>query len=94
MDVIFENFIWDVGKETANIQKHGVNFITAAGAFSDPRRKIYVDLKHSSVEERHFCVGRVHGRILTVRFAYRGDMVRIIGAGYWREGRQTYEKED
>jgi len=28
---------------------------------------------------------------LTVRFTYRGSVIRIIGAGYWRKGRKIYE---
>ena len=31
-------------------------------------------------------------RVLTVRFTRRGETVRIIGAGYWREGRTIYEQ--
>jgi hypothetical protein len=27
-----------------------------------------------------------------VRFIQRGDRIRIIGAGYWRKGKQLYEK--
>jgi len=50
--------------------------------FQDPRRKVFIDSKHSQSEERYFCIGKVAGRILTVRFVYRGEMIRIIGAGY------------
>ncbi len=87
------SFIWDPGKETANIHKHRVDFITAAKAFKDANRKIYTDARHSAKEERFFCIGRVENRILTVRFTYRGGKIRIIGAGYWRKGKKYYEKE-
>jgi hypothetical protein len=30
---------------------------------------------------------------MTVRFIVRGSKVRIIGAGYWREGRKIYEQD-
>jgi len=30
--------------------------------------------------------------IVTVRFTRRGDRLRIIGAGYWRKGKELYEK--
>ena len=30
---------------------------------------------------------------MTVRFTYRNEIVRIIGAGYWRAGRKIYEKK-
>jgi uncharacterized protein len=86
------DFIWDPQKEQLNIHKHGVDFTTAAKAFADPQRKIYIDSKHSAREERMFCIGKVEGKILTVRFIYREGKIRIIGAGYWRKGNGYYEK--
>ena len=88
------DFAWDLAKELLNIKKHSVDFTTAAKAFQDPRRKIYVDSKHSEKEERLFCIGKVDDRVITVRFVYRDGKIRIIGAGYWRKGEIYYEKED
>ena len=85
------DFIWDPQKELFNIQKHGVDFLSAVRAFLDPQRKIFHDVRHSSQEERFFCIGKVEGRILTVRFIYRDGKIRIIGAGYWRKGEEHYE---
>ena len=51
------------------------------------------DTAHSS-EQRYFCFGRVGKGILTVRFTYRSDVIRIFGAGYWRKGKTIYERED
>jgi uncharacterized DUF497 family protein len=31
--------------------------------------------------------------IITVRFTMRNESIRIIGAGYWREGRYKYEQK-
>jgi hypothetical protein len=31
---------------------------------------------------------------LTVRFTYRQGVIRIFGAGYWRRGKQLYEREN
>jgi hypothetical protein len=31
---------------------------------------------------------------LTVRFTYRRGLIRIFGAGYWRKGKQIYEREN
>ena len=86
-------FIWDFGKELENVYKHGINFVTATKVFDDPNRKIYIDSRHSENEERFFCVGKAGDKVLTVRFIYRGDKIRIIGAGYWRKGVRYYEKE-
>jgi hypothetical protein len=32
--------------------------------------------------------------ILTVRFTWRNQTIRIFGAGYWRKGKKLYEKEN
>jgi hypothetical protein len=87
------DFEWDEDKNLANIEKHGVSFEEAVLAFLDPNRKIRFNTKHSAVEMRYYCLGMVDGRILTVRFIIRDGKVRIIGAGYWREGRKIYEQE-
>lgn len=31
---------------------------------------------------------------MTVRFTYREESIRIIGAGYWRKGKKIYEQEN
>lgn len=87
------HFTWDIRKEFVNIHKHGVDFATAAKAFLDADLKIYVDSRHGTKEDRFFCFGKVEGKILTVRFVYRGDQIRIFGAGYWRKGKKYYETE-
>ena len=84
------DFSWDADKSFINLIKHGVDFKTAARAFQDPDRQIAYNPEHSGVEDRYFCFGRVGDNILTVRFTYRGDRIRIIGAGYWRKGRKIY----
>ncbi len=63
-------------------------------AFADPDRVLAEDRSHSAGEKRHYCFGRVEGGVLTVRFTYRGDVIRIFGAGYWRKGKQIYEREN
>lgn len=88
------NFEWDEIKDRANREKHGVGFTLAQLAFLDPERVLLEDLDHSGVEKRFYCLGRVHDRIMTVRFTYRNDVIRIIGAGYWRRGKALYEKEN
>ena len=85
-------FEWDENKNRENQQKHGISFETAQYAFADPKRVIAEDLTHSQDEQRYYCFGQVSGGIMTVRFAYRGQIIRIIGAGYWRKGKQIYEE--
>jgi uncharacterized protein len=88
------SFEWDVEKDLENQAKHGVSFARAQYAFADPRRVIAEDLSHSQTEKRYYCFGAVEGGILTVRFTYRRGIIRIFGAGYWRKGKQIYEREN
>ena len=87
-------FEWDEKKHAANFKKHGVSFFDAQYAFADPKRLIALDEKHSNGEKRFYCFGRVGDGIMTVRFTKRGSAIRIIGAGYWRQGKHIYEKEN
>ena len=87
-------FEWEPEKDRTNERKHGVSFARAQFAFADPKRVIAEDLSHSSKEKRHYCFGQVEGGVLTVRFTYREDVIRIFGAGYWRKGKRIYEREN
>ena len=87
-------FEWNEQKDLKNQEKHGVSFHQARKAFFDPQRIIVEDLEHSKNENRYFCMGEVDGGIMTVRFTYRNDTIRIFGAGYWRKGKKRYEKEN
>ena len=86
-------FEWGRAKDLENQEKHGVSFATAQLAFADPFRVIAEDLSHSTVEKRYYCFGLLGVGVLTVRFTYRHHVIRICGAGYWRKGRQLYERE-
>ncbi|MFN2376957.1 MAG: BrnT family toxin [Candidatus Binatia bacterium] len=85
-------FEWDATKEADNVRKHGVDFRMAGAAFDDPRLVLAEDAGHSGLEQRYFAFGLVGAAILTVRFTIRGDVIRIIGAGFWRRGREYYEE--
>lgn len=87
-------FEWDPKKERENQEKHDVSFVQAQFVFADPRRVIAEDVSHSSEEKRYFCFGWVKGGVLTVRFTYRHNVIRIFGAGYWRKGKRIYEREN
>jgi uncharacterized DUF497 family protein len=76
-------FEWDEEKDKQNQLKHGVPFDLAQYALGDPDRIIAEDISHSQTEKRYYCIGRVGDGILTVRFTYRKNRIRIIGAGYW-----------
>ena len=87
-------FEWDDAKDQENLTKHGVSFSVAQFAFADPKRILAQDLAHSRSEQRFYCFGQVNDGVMTVRFTYRSDSIRIIGAGYWRKGKAIYEQEN
>jgi uncharacterized DUF497 family protein len=93
--MIESDFYWDDSKNELNLAKHKVSFEIAQFAFSDPKRVIARDVKHSTAnEQRFFCYGLVKGNIITVRFTLRNGKIRIFGAGYWREGRKKYNEKN
>lgn len=94
MSVRKVRFEWDEEKDEENQAKHNVSFSLAQRAFLDPYRVIVEDVNHSTEEERFYCIGRVDDGIVTVRFTYRGNVIRIYGAGYWRKGRKIYEEQN
>jgi len=85
-------FGWDENKNTLNQKKHNISFELAQYAFLDSKRVIAKDIDHSQKEERFYCFGKIKENIVTVRFTYRNNKIRIIGAGYWRMGKEIYEK--
>ena len=86
-------FTWDPAKERANVALHGVDFTVTQQAFADPKALVLFDEAHSNKRElRWWLLGKVGARILLVRYTHRpGGVIRLIGAGYWREGRDHYE---
>lgn len=88
------DFEWDVNKDQLNQEKHGVSFSLAQLAFLDHNRVILEDLEHSGIEKRFYCLGKVSGGIMTVRFTWRKRKIRIIGAGYWRKGKKIYDDQN
>ncbi len=87
-------FEGDDAKDAENQEKHGVAFSFAQHAFADSNRVIAEDLAHSADEQRYFRFGQVDAGNLTVRFTFRGGVIRIFGAGYWRKGKAIYEREN
>ena len=88
------SFEWDEDKNEENLRKHGVDFETAQYAFADSKLIIAEDVDHSKKEKRYYCFGKVKGGVVTVRFTYRENRIRIIGAGFWRKGKKIYEEKN
>ena len=90
-----DSFDWDPEKDLANQAKQGISFSVAQHAFADSNRVVIAeDLNHSQKEKRYSCFGMVAGGVMTVRFTYRAGVIRIFGAGYWRQGKKIYEREN
>ncbi len=84
-----------MGRHRLNQAKHCVAFVVAQRAFTDPAHVILADVSNSTDEEaRFFCLGHVEDGVLTVRFTYRDERIRIFGAGYWRKGKQICDERN
>ena len=87
-------FEWDSSKELENKRKHGLSFAEGVEAFFDENGFVLEDTKHSMNENRFYWIGKNKlGRILTVRFARRGNSIRIFGCAEWREFRSIYNEK-
>lgn len=73
-----EGFEWDINKNKANIQKHGINFEGAVGIFIGATTKRTV--LHSTGELRVVAVGVMVDVFVTVIYTMRMDRKRIISA--------------
>src|SRR5260370_25777743 len=88
------NFEWDAAKDRVNRAKHGIGFELAQHAFRDPLRVIAEDLDHGGDEQRYFCFGRVEGTVMTLRFTWRNQKIRIFRAGPSRERKAMSQKSN
>jgi len=59
-----------------------LSFSVAQKAFIDPNHVIVEDTAHSGTEIRFYCIGKVGGGIMNVRFICSENIIRIYGAGY------------
>ena len=88
-------FEWDKNKNLKNIREHRVDFEEAKEVFEDPYRLTFnSDSRHSTLECREVCIGKIEDGICTVRFVRRNNIIRIIGAGFWRKERRIYEEKN
>lgn len=77
-------FEWDDEKERININKHKIDFSTAAHIFYDDNRLEMFDYKHSENEDRYKVIGSINGYTLVIVVIYttreNGKTIRIISA--------------
>ena len=72
-------FEWDIQKNRANIQKHGISFLSAARVFDGPTFK-FIDDRRDYGETRYVAIGVVEEIEYYVVYAMRGARCRIISA--------------
>jgi uncharacterized DUF497 family protein len=80
-------FEWDDDKSRANLGKHGIDFDDASDVFYRP---IILHQSDRNNEERWIAIGSLEGRLITVVFTRRADVIRIISA---RRARKNEERE-
>ncbi len=78
------SFEWDDGKASANIEKHGVDFIDAVQIFAS-RTVEAIDDRQDYGEMRIRAIGVHNGVVYVVVYTRRGTALRIISA--WKAGR-------
>jgi uncharacterized DUF497 family protein len=73
-------FEWDAAKAKANLEKHGVSFLTAAATFSNERLE-RIDDREDYGEVRWIALGRVGIEVYRVVFTWRSEiLIRIVSA--------------
>jgi len=80
-------------QRSGNVAAHGVDFTAAKRAFDDPQALVVFDTAHSGKRElRWWLLGKVDTRVMLVRYTRRpSGIIRIIGTGYWHQGKELYE---
>ena len=71
------NYEWDEQKKTANLAKHGIDFINAE-KFDWSLSLIQSDSRHQYNEQRFNALAPIENRLYMMTFTRRGDNIRII----------------
>lgn len=85
---------WDAGNSDKNWQLHQVTQAECEQVFFNRPILVAPDATHSQRERRYAALGRTNaGRLLTVIFAIRDTLIRVISArDMSRRERRTYEQ--
>lgn len=74
------DFEWDPAKASANLRRHGVDFVDATTVFFDLSAMTTRD-PDAAGEERFITLGRDHrSRVLVVIYTVRLPLIRLISA--------------
>lgn len=88
-------FEWDAGNADKNWERHGVTQGESEEIFFNRPVLVAVDPTHSQAEPRYAALGQTsEGRLVTVVFAIRGRLIRVISArDMSRRERRRYEQK-
>ncbi len=91
-----QGFQWDSGNSRKNEHKHQVSCEEAEQVFFNQPLMLLDDPKHSKNELRIRAFGKNNaGRLLTISFTLREDLIRIISArSMHRKERTIYEEQN
>jgi uncharacterized DUF497 family protein len=74
-------FEWDSGNALKSVDKHGVSCEEAESVFAEDDILVLKDELHSQAEERWHAFGRSNqGRLLSITFTVRENLLRVISA--------------
>jgi len=87
------SFEFDEQKSQANLEKHGIDFISAQDLWSDP---YLLEIPAKTVDEPRFlAIGRIKGRHWSAVITHRSRNIRIISVRRARsEEVALYESEE
>ena len=76
-----EGFQWDEGNSSKTWTCHGISQTEAEQVVLNRPVVVLGDVGHASTEARYFAFGRTDGgRLLTIVFTLRGQLLRVISA--------------
>ena len=70
-------FEWDEAKRLSNLDKHGIDFLDVEEVFDGDIVTVEDD-RYGYSEQRFVTFGVLQGRIVSVTYTDRGDVVRLI----------------
>ncbi len=84
----------DPNKERGNVEKHGIDFLTALELWSGDYLEL--ETRPGNDDSRNLVIGEVGGWVWTAVITHRGDTIRIISVrrarDYEREALNEYRK--
>ena len=85
-------FEFDPAKSTANLEKHGIDFIGAQALWGDPDR---LEIPAQSLDEpRTQVIGRIDNVVWSAFVTMRGDRIRIISVRRARDEEKAAYLQD